>query len=403
MTPLPRPDDRPLTNIRVLDVASFVAAPMAAMWLADFGADVVKVEHPRGDMVRSWGSTKDGVPLFWKVLSRNKKSVTLDLHKPKGQALLKRLVEKADVLVENFRTGTMAAWGLDYPHLAEVNPRLVMLSITAFGQYGPYSHRAGFGTLAEAMSGYANVTGEPDGPPLLPGFPLADAVAGLCGAYEVMVALHERDTRTGRGQWIDLALYEPLMTMLGHQFIDYDQLGLVAERMGSRLPFAAPRNTFRTKDGRWIAISSSSQSVFERTCRAISRPDLITDVRFADNPARTRNHEVIDGILAEWIGAHTADDVLTVLNEAGAAAAPVYDVRDVFRDPHFEARQNIVTIPDAELGDVRMQNVAGRLSRTPGRIDHAGPRLGEHTATIYGHLLGLTEADLEALRREQVI
>jgi formyl-CoA transferase len=397
------PGDRPLANIKVLDAASFMAAPMAAMWLADFGAEVIKIEHPKGDMMRTWGSTKDQVPLFWKMVGRNKKSVTLDFHTAKGQDLLKSLVAKADVLVENFRPGTMAAWGLDYAALSAVNPKLVMLSISAFGQTGPYSPRAGFGTLAEAMSGYAHVTGEADGPPTLPSFGLADSVTGICGAFATMVALHERDTVSGRGQSIDLAIYEPLLTMLGHQFIEYDQLGIIAGRLGSRLPFAAPRNAFKTQDSRWLAMSCSAQSVFERACRAIDRPELITDARFIDNHARTLNYEAIDAVFADWIGGHTADQVLALLNDSGAAVAPIYNAQDVFEDPHFKARENITSVPDKELQTVRMQNVVPKLSRTPGHIDHAGPQLGEHTAEVYREWLGLTEVDRDQLRREGVI
>ncbi|GAC1655474.1 MAG: CoA transferase [Candidatus Dormibacteraceae bacterium] len=397
------PPNRPLANVKVLDVASLLAAPVAAMWLADFGAEVIKIEHPKGDAMRSWGSSKDGVPLFWKMVGRNKKAVTLDLHSAKGQDLLKRMVTKADVLVENFRPGTMASWGLDYASLSALNPRLVMLSISAFGQTGPYSPRAGFGTLAEAMSGYAHVTGEADGPPTLPGFGLADGITGLCGAFATMVALHERDTVSGLGQSIDLAIYEPLLTVLGHLFIDYDQLGIVAGRLGSRLPFASPRNTYKTADDRWVAMSCSAQSVFERASHVIGRPELIQDPQFRDNAARTRNNEAIDAIFAGWIGARPANEVLALLNDAGAAVAPIYDVREAFADAHFMARGNFATVPDDELGPVRMQNVASRLSRTPGGIDHAGRRLGQDTGEVYREWLGLDEADLDALRREGVI
>ncbi len=394
---------RPLTNVRVLDAASFIAAPMTAMWLADFGAEVIKVEHPKGDMLRTWGSTRDGVPLFWKVVSRNKKSVTLDLHHARGQELFKALAVKADVVVENFRPGIMARWGLDFEALRDVNPRLVMLSVSAFGQTGPYSPRAGFGTLAEAISGYAHMTGSPDGPPMLPGFGLADGITGLCGAYAIMVALHERDTVSGLGQSIDLAIYEPLMTVLGHPFIEFDQLGIVAERLGSRLPFATPRNTYRSRDGRWLAMSCSAQSTFERACHAIGRPELIGDPRFADNRARTQNYAAIDDVFVEWIGTKDAGEVLTTLNDAGAAVAPIYDMRDVFDDPHFKARENIASIEDDELGSVRMQNVVAKLSRTPGRIEHAGPRLGEHTAEVLGEWLGLSEPELAELHAAGVI
>lgn len=392
----------PLGDVRVLDIASFMAAPMAAMWLADFGADVVKIEHPKGDMMRTWGSAKEGVPLFWKVVGRNKRSVTLDLHLARGQELLKALVPKVDVVIENFRPGTLARWGLDYPRLQELNPRLVMLSISAFGQTGPYSSRAGFGTLAEAMSGYAYITGQPDGPPTLPGFGLADSVTGLCGAYAVLVALHERE-RSGLGQWIDLAIYEPMLTMLGHLFIEYDQLGVIAQRLGSRLPFASPRNAFQTQDGSWVAMSCSAQSVFERACRAIGRPELIEDPRFRDNAARTLHSQAIDDEFGVWIRTRPIEEVLAVLNRAGAAVAPIYDVRDVFADPHVMARGNLPQVADPELGAVRMQNVVPRLSRTPGAIDHAGPRLGQHTDEVLRYWLSLSDSEIDSLRAEGVV
>jgi crotonobetainyl-CoA:carnitine CoA-transferase CaiB-like acyl-CoA transferase len=391
-------EDLPLRNVRVLDIASFMAAPLAAMWLGDFGADVVKVEHPDGDKIRTWGSMKNGVPLFAKMVNRNKRSLTLDLHTPSGQELLRDLTKQADVLVENFRPGTLARWGLDYRRLQSVNPRLVMLSISAFGQTGPYSKRAGFGTLAEAMSGFAHVTGQPDGPPTLPSFGLADGVAGLCGAYAVLIALHERDTHSGLGQHIDLGIYESMLLMLGHHFVDYDQLGVVAERLGSRLPFAAPRNIFKSNDNRWVAMSSSSQSVFERACNVIGRPDLISDPRFAGNRARIANAVELDDIFADWIKQRSAADVVDAFSSAGAAAAPVYDISDVFRDPHFEARQNIVAVRDDELGSVRMQSFAPKLSRTPGEIRVAGPRLGEHTTQILTDWLDLDAEEIEELR-----
>jgi len=393
----------PLANVRVLDIASFMAAPMAAMWLGDFGADVVKVEHPQGDNIRTWGSTKDGVPLFWKMVGRNKRSMTLDLHHAEGQEILRRLATQVDVIVENFRPGTLDRWNVPVSSLLEINPRLVVLSISAYGQSGPNSPRPGFGTLAEAISGYADITGQPDGPPTLPSFALADSVTGLCGAFAVMVALHERDTTSGLGQHIDLAIYEPLMMMLGHIFVEYDQLGVVAQRLGSRLPFASPRNVFRTADGRWVAMSCSGQSIFERSCNAIGRPELIHDERFLDNRLRTANSSEIDAIFQDWIGAHGQEEVLQVFVDAGAAAAPVYNVRDAFEDPHFLARDNLTAVADEELGQIRMQNVTPKLSRTPGAIRHAGPRLGEHTGAVLHDWLGMTVEDLHALEADGVI
>jgi crotonobetainyl-CoA:carnitine CoA-transferase CaiB-like acyl-CoA transferase len=393
----------PLANVKVLDVASFMAAPMTAMWLGDFGADVIKIEHPGGDMMRGWGSLKDDVPLFWKMVARNKRSVTLDLHKAQGQELLRRMACKADVLVENFRPGTLERWGVAYETLHDLNPRLVMLSISAFGKTGPYSSRAGFGTLAEAMSGYAHVTGQPDGPPTLPSFGLADAVTGLCGAFAVMVALHERDSMSGEGQAIDLGIYEPMLTMLGHHFVDFDQLGIVAERLGSRLPFASPRNAFKTHDGDWVAMSCSTQSVFVRACHAIGRPDLVADERYANNQTRTENYIALDAVFADWISSHATEDVLATLNDAGAAAAPIYDVRGVFNDPHFRDRENLVAVDDPDLGSIRMQNVVPKLSRTPGGIRHAGPRLGEHTREVYSDWLDVSDAELDQLTADGVI
>jgi crotonobetainyl-CoA:carnitine CoA-transferase CaiB-like acyl-CoA transferase len=393
----------PLADMRVLDIASFMAAPMAAMWLGDFGADVVKVEHPNGDNIRTWGNTKDGVPLFWKMVGRNKRSMTLDLHHPEGQELLRQLATKVDVIVENFRPGTLDRWNVSVPSLLELNPRLVVLSISAFGQSGPNSPRPGFGTLAEAISGFAHVTGAPDGPPTLPSFGLADAITGLCGAYAVMVALHERDQTSGLGQHIDLAIYEPLMTILGHFFVEYDQLGVVAQRLGSRLPFSSPRNVFKSSDDRWVAMSCSGQSIFERSARAIGRPDLIDDPRFVDNRQRTLHSDEIDGIFQDWIGQHDQVKVLDVFTEAGAAAAPIYDVQDAFEDAHFLARDNLTSVADDELGAIRMQNVTPKLSRTPGGIRHAGPRLGEHTETVLMDWLGLSSDALEALEAEGVI
>ncbi|MBL4919229.1 CaiB/BaiF CoA transferase family protein [Szabonella alba] len=391
-----------LGELRVLDLGNFMAGPMAAMWLGDFGAQVIKVEHPRGDGFRHWGRTKDGHPLLWKMLSRNKRCVTLNLGNPEGQAMLKDLVAQSDVLIENFTPGTMAKWGLGYDELAKVNPRLVMLSISAYGQSGPYADRPGFGTLAEALSGYAHITGEADGPPTLPSFGLADSLAGLTGAYAIMVALESR-RRTGKGQHVDVSLCEPLITLLGWQVVEYDQLGVIQNRSGSRLPFSAPRNTYPTADGKWIAMSSSAQSIFERTMQAIGRPDLIEDPRFIDNRTRGLNVEFLDEIITEWTRRHNADEAVAIFVAAQAAAAPIYDVSDVMADPHFQARKVVVPVPDQDLGTIRMQAPAPRLSETPGRINFTGPHLGQHNAEVFAELLGLDAAAVDALRAKSVI
>jgi formyl-CoA transferase len=391
-----------LAGIRVLDLGNFMAGPMAATWLGDFGAEVIKVEHPRGDGVRQWGRTKKGDPLYWKMLSRNKRCITLDLGNPEGQALLRRLVAKSDVLVENFTPGTMRKWNVGYEQLSEVNPRLVMLSISAYGQTGPYSLRPGFGTLAEAMSGFAFINGQADGPPTLPSFGLADGIAGLNGAFGVLAALRFRDLH-GVGQHVDSALYEPLLTVLGPQVIEYDQLGVIQERLGSRLPFSAPRNVYETRDGKWLSMSSSAQSVFERTMHAIGKPELIDDERFLDNRRRGVNVEALDMEIAEWCRRHTMEEAMTILVKHEAAAAPVYSVADVVADPHFMARGSVVAVEDANLGPVKMQAPFPRLSRSPGKIRTTGPKLGEHNSEVYGGLLGLGEPELERLKQTKVI
>lgn len=386
-----------LSGIRVADISNFLAAPMASMFLGDYGAEVVKVEHPsRGDEMRFWGENKKGVGLYYKVINRNKKSVTADLRTPIGVEIVKRLVRTADVVIENYRPGTLEKWGLGYDVLSEVNPRIVMLRITGFGQTGPYSHKPGFGTLAEAFAGAAHITGFPDRPPLLPAFGLGDSTAGLAGAFLTMVALFERERHGGRGQVVEFAIYEPLLTLLGPQVVNYDQLGLVQERSGSRLPFTAPRNTYRTRDGKWVAIAGSAQSIFERICRALERPELIADPRFRDNRIRMENAAELDAELQSAIERFDLDALIRRFEQHEAAVAPVNNVAQIFADPHYAARQNITAVPDEELGGpLRMQNVVGNFSRTPGAIRRAGPRLGEHNREVLVEELGFSEGELQ--------
>lgn len=391
-----------LAGLRVLDVSNFMAGPTAAMYLGDFGAEVIKIEHPRGDGFRHWGRTREGEPLFWKMLSRNKRCITLNLGSPRGQDLLRELVRKSDILVENFTPGVMARWGLGYEDLSVVNPGLVMLSISAFGQSGPYSHRPGFGTLAEAMSGFAHINGQADGPPTLPSFGLADGLAGLNGAFGVLAAIIRRQ-HDGRGQHVDTSLCEPLITLLGPQVIEYDQLGVIQNRLGSRLPFSAPRNVYRTREGRYLSMSSSAQSVFERTMHAIGRPELIEDPRFIDNRKRGENVEQLDEIIGAWVARHDLDEAMRIMVQAEAAAAPVYSVADVVADAHFQARQSIVSVDDPKLGPVRMQAPTPRLSRTPAEVGFPGPALGQHNDEIYRELLGLSAEQVAELRDERVI
>lgn len=388
----------PLAGVKVIEISNHLAAPTAAMYLADFGADVIKIERPGdGDELRRWGNHKNGVGLYFKVVNRGKKSITADLRTPTGVAILKRLVADADIVLENYRTGTLKKWGIDYDVLSAANPKLIMLKITGFGQTGPHRQRAGFGTLAEAFTGYAHITGQAEGPPLLPAFGLGDASTGLMGAFLMMVALHERNARGGNGQVIDLALYETLFTLLGPQVVNYDQIGIVQQREGSRLPFTAPRNTYRTRDGKWVAIAGSTQAVFERICEALEVSHLAIDPRFCENRIRLENATALDVHLQAAVDRYDLADLLSRFESSDAAVAPVYDVAQTFEDPQFKARENIVSVHDEELGGaVRMQNVVGKLSRTPGQIRSAGPRLGEHNREVLIDRLGFSEAELKA-------
>ncbi|MFE4533985.1 CaiB/BaiF CoA transferase family protein [Streptomyces scopuliridis] len=392
--PVPAP---PLTGLRVLDLATLFAGPLAATMLGDFGAEVIKIEHPtRPDPSRGHGPAKDGVGLWWKLLGRNKRPITLDLATPGGRDLLLRLAAGADVIIENFRPGTLEKWGLGWDELSAANPRLVLARVTGFGQFGPYSHRPGFGTLAEAMSGFAAVTGEPDGPPTLPPFGLADSIAALATAYAVMTALSGRSV-TDRGQVVDLAIIEPILTVLGPQPLWYDQLGYVQPRTGNRSRNNAPRNTYRTADGSWLAVSTSAQSIAERVMRLVGRPELIDEPWFTTGSGRADHADVLDGAVGDWMARHTREEAMAAFEKAEAAVAPVYDIRDVMADPQYRALDTVTEVPDPELGPLRMQNVLFRLSETPGAIRWAGRPHGADTDTVLAEL-GLSGPEIAALR-----
>jgi crotonobetainyl-CoA:carnitine CoA-transferase CaiB-like acyl-CoA transferase len=361
-----------LEGVRVLDLSSLYAGPWIATNLADHGADVLKVEHPRGDDARRWGLSKDGVPLWWKVISRNKRLLRLDLHEPPARDLVRRLAARADVLIENFRPGRMEAWGLGYDELSAGNPGLVMVRVTGFGQSGPRSQEPGFGTLAEAFSGFAHMTGSPDGPPTLPPFGLADGIASAVGTSAAMMALYWRDARGGTGQVIDLSLYEPLFSLLGPQVVEYTQTGRVQQRQGNRSPRTAPRNAYRTSDGRYVVLSAGTQQIADRIFAAVGRPELSGDPRFSSAQARREHADEIDGVVAEWIARHPQAEVMEAFAAHQAPIAPVHDTAQIVRDPHYLARASIVAVPDPDLGEVVMQNTLPRFSRTPGRIRHTG-------------------------------
>ncbi|MGW5159874.1 CaiB/BaiF CoA transferase family protein [Nonomuraea wenchangensis] len=375
-----------LGDLRVIDAATLFAGPSAAMMLGDFGADVIKIEHPRrGDPSRGHGASAGGVGLWWKTLARNKRTAAVDLSRAEGQEILRRLCERSDVLIENFRPGTLERWDLDPEDLLKLNPRLIVARMTGFGQQGPMARQPGFGTLAEAMSGFAAMTGQPDGPPTLPPLALADGIAGLAMSYAIMLALHARE-RTGRGQVIDLAIIEPIMGLLGPQMTAYKALGVVPRRTGNRSSSNAPRNTYRTRDGRWLAISTSAQPIAERVVTLVGRPDLVEQPWFATGQGRVQHVDELDEAVASWIAERDAAEVVARFEEAQAAVAPIYDVTDIARDPQYEALGTFVELPDEELGTVTMQNVMFRLSDTPGEIRWPGRPLGRDTDEVLGEL-----------------
>ena len=392
----------PLDGIRVLDISTLFAAPLAATFLGDFGADVIKIEHPtKPDASRGHGPAKDGVNLWWKTLGRNKRTATINLGQPDGAELLLRLVADADVLIENFRPGTLERWGLGPEQLHEANPRLVIARVTAFGQFGPYAARPGFGSLAEAMSGFAALTGEPDGPPTLPPFGLADGIAALATSYAIMLALRGAEANQ-LGQVIDMAIIEPILMLLGGQITAYDQLGTVQPRIGNRSVNNAPRNVYRSADGTWLAVSTSSQSIAERVLTLVGRADLVEEPWFASGHSRAQHADELDRVVSAWIAARPSAEVIDAFEHAEAAIAPVYDIRGVIGDPQYRALGTIHSVTDDELGEIKMQNVLFRLSETPGRIRWPGRAHGRDTDAVLTEI-GVSQEQLQQLRERGVV
>jgi len=393
-----------LAGLRILDLSMIVAGGTASSLMADFGAEVVKIERPGGgDPLRNWGPFSNGVSLWWKVHSRNKKSVTLNLSNDEGQRILKDLAGKADALIEGFRPGVMERWGLGPDALLEASPGLVMLRYSGFGQTGPYKDRPGFGTIAECMSGYVGMTGFQDTPPVLPPVPLADEVAGVFGAMAGMMALYHRDARGGKGQVVDVSLFEPLFRLCIPHITMFDLLGIDRERVGNDFPDAAPRSLYRTGDGRWLGLSATSQSTFEGLARAMGMPHLIDRPAFADNAARIENREELNEELNAWLSAKSLDETLEQLIPAGGVVGPVYGASQIVDDPHYQAREDIIEIDDPELGRTRMLGVVPKFSDTPGSVEHAGPTVGQHNEAVYGSWLGLDGGELAGLRERGVI
>jgi succinyl-CoA---D-citramalate CoA-transferase len=395
-----------LEGLRVIDAGTMVAGPFGGTLLADLGADVIKVERPSGgDPMREWSPMKEGRSLWWKVTARNKRLITLDLSVATGRKLFLRLVETADVVIENFRPGTFERWGLSYEALQAVNPSLIFVRVSGYGQTGPYAHRPGYGTVAEGISGIPSFTGFPDRPPTLSAFPLADALAAVFGVMGLLAAIYERDvTGSGKGQVIDVSLYEPIFRLAESQVVGYDQLGVVKERRGNRLEEDSPRNVYETAtDGEWITISASSDRTFARLAAAIGRPDLPDDPLFRDNANRIANDDKLDKIIACWIKDRPVEEVLKTFDDFDVVAGRIYSIRDIFNDIHYRYRNDIIEVMDPDCGPLKMPGVFPRFSRGAGKVRWSGGRLGQHNNEIFKGLLGLTADEMAAAKEEGAI
>ena len=395
---------QPLDDIRVIELGQLIAGPYCGQILADFGAELVKIEPPgKGDAMRQWGQRDgDGNTLWWPIIARNKRSMTLDLRTADGQSVLRDMVANADVLVENFRPGTMERWGLDYDSLAAINPRLIMVRVTGFGQSGPYASRAGYASVCEAMGGLRYVSGYPDRPPVRVGISLGDTLAGINAAMGTMMALHERH-RSGRGQVVDSAIFESVFGVMESLVSEYARADYTRERAGSFLPGIAPSNAYPCGDGRDIIIGANQDSVFARLCQAMGQPELARDPRFIDHQARGEHQHALDALISDWTRRHDADQLVEQLADQGVPAGLVYRAAEMLEDPHFRARETIIERQDASGQPLPMQNVFPRLSRTPGMVKHCGPRLGEHTQRVLEEWLEYSPQRIDALRQQGVI
>jgi len=393
-----------LHGLRVVEMGQLIAGPFCGQLMADFGAEVIKLEPPgKGDAMREWGHEKpQGLSLWWPIIARGKKSVEIDARQPAGQALVRDLVATSDVLIENFRPGTMEKWGLGYDALAAINPRLVMIRVSGYGQTGPYAHKAGFGAIGEAMGGLRHVVGDPGTPPSRMGISIGDTLAATFACLGGMMALHAR-TRTGRGQMVDSAIYEAVLAVMESLVTEYAQTGYVRERTGAILPNIAPSNVYPTQDGTFVLIAANQDTVFRRLVAAMGQPELAEDPRYATHTARGERQAELDARIADWTRTRDRVALGALLDDAGVPRGDIYRAPEMLEDAHFRARETIARVMHPKLGELRMQNVAPRLSDTPGRIRHAGPNLGEHNDEILRGVLGLDAARLLQLQAARVI
>ena len=396
--------DTALGRLRVLDLATFIAAPFCATLMSEFGAEVIKVEMPgQGDPARQLGEKYNDVSLIWTQENRNKKGITCDLRLAKGQDIIRDLVKRSDVLVENFRPGTLERWNLGYEVLQELNPRLIMVRVSAYGQTGPYSHKAGFGRVAQAFGGLTYLAGYPDQLPVNPGSAtIADYLAGLFAAFSTMVALEYRH-RTGKGQYIDISLYESVFRILDNLASAYQKLGFVRERMGTATPHTVPHNHYPTKDGKWVAIACTSDRIFQRLTKAMGREELAHGSRYQTGAKRVEHREEVDGMISEWTQRFDTNTLTELLDSEEVPVSPINSIADIFMDTHFQARGSMIEVEDKVMGNVKMPGVVPRMSQSPGRVEHLGPALGQHNLEVYTKLLGYSPAKVAALKEEGVI
>jgi crotonobetainyl-CoA:carnitine CoA-transferase CaiB-like acyl-CoA transferase len=394
-----------LQGLKVVECATVIAAPMCGRMLADFGADVIHVEPPgKGDHLRNFGFTKDGINPWWKYYSRNKKLITLDISKPKGKEVLYDLLRDADVFIENFRPGRLEQWGIRFEDLQRINPRLIMVRVTGYGQTGPYASQPGFGTLMEAMSGFAEMTGDPDGPPTLPQFPLGDSCAGFAAVAATMFAIYNRDVGgTGKGQVVDVSIWESLYSILGPNVLVNKLTGTPPRRMGNRAPTSAPRNTYRTKDGRYVSLAGATQTTATRLFSVIGKPELMEDPRFRTNMDRVRNVVDLDVYLDDWMAEHTLAEVTELLRKNEVPVGPVFNLADIADDGHAQARGMIIEVEDEDGATLPMEGVFPRLTATPGSVRHAGKSMGADNDEIYLGRLGYSKEQVEDLKKTGIV
>ena len=397
---------KPLEGLKVIELGQLIAGPFAGKFFSEFGAEVIKIEPPQGDPLRKWRKLQRGTSLWWYVQNRNKKSVTVDLRAPEGQEVVRRIARDADVVIENFRPGTLEKWGLGYARLAAENPGLVMLRLSGFGQTGPYRDLAGFGAIGESMGGLRYVTGFPDRPPVRPNLSLGDALASLHGVVGVMMALHHRNANggrgSGRGQVIDVALYEAVFNMMEGALPEYDLFGEARERTGSNLTGIVPSNTYLTRDAQHVVIGANADSIFKRLMKVIGREDLAADPSLADNAGRAERGEELDAVIGEWTATHDADEVVGTLNAAQVPSGKIYSMADIARDAHYLARDMIRQVRLKDGTPLKVPGIVPKLSATPGDIEWSGPELGEHTAAVLA-AQGYSASEIAGLKERRVI